>query len=195
VAARLSNWGYFKEIKAAKKVHWKSLLSSATSYSIWTVKKIATGSAPPYFLNLRGTSTPREMNDVLLSYNFPPYYGPPLPLVLPPFCDYPELRKQDVSVALSKCLPTSAPGPENIPYTVWKTVHHTSPSILVSLLGPLFRFGHYPSSLKKANGVVLDWSGKEFYDTPASFRIIVLLQTVSKILERIIASSLAPVAR
>ena len=65
----------------------------------------------------------------------------------------------------------------------------------MSLLAPLCRFGHHPSSLKKANGVVLEKPGKQFYDSPACFRIIVLLQTVSKILERIIASRLAPIAR
>ena len=67
--------------------------------------------------------------------------------------------------------------------------------MLTSLLGPLLRFGHHPSSLKKANGVVLDKSGKPYYDSPYSFRIIVLLQTISKILERIAASRLSVVSR
>ena len=52
-----------------------------------------------------------------------------------------------------------------------------------------------PSSLKKANGVVLDKPGKPSYDSPASFRIIVLLQPVLKILERIVASHLSAIAR
>ena len=67
--------------------------------------------------------------------------------------------------------------------------------MLTSLLAPLLRFGHHPSSLKKANGVVLDKPGKPSYDSPSSFRIIVLFQTVSKILERIAASRLSAVAR
>ena len=46
-----------------------------------------------------------------------------------------------------------------------------------------------------ANGVVLDKPGKPSYDSPSSFRIIVLLQTVSKILERIVASRLSAIAR
>jgi len=37
--------------------------------------------------------------------------------------------------------------------------------------------------MKKANGIVLDKPGKPDYCTPASFHIIVLLETVSKILE------------
>jgi len=42
---------------------------------------------------------------------------------------------------------------------------------------------------------VLDKPGKASYDTPASFRVIVLLETLSKILERIVASRLSLLAR
>ena len=42
---------------------------------------------------------------------------------------------------------------------------------------------------------MLDKPGKPSYDSPASFRVIVLLQTVSKILERVIASRLSLIAR
>ena len=59
------------------------------------------------------------------------------------------------------------------------------PSILLDLLSPLVSFGYHPPSLKAAKGVVLYKLGKPSYDTPASFRIIVLLKTISKILERV----------
>jgi len=48
--------------------------------------------------------------------------------------------------------------------------------------------------MKKANSIVLDKPGKPNYGTPASFRIIVLLETVSKILERLSALRLASAA-
>jgi len=56
-------------------------------------------------------------------------------------------------------------------------------------------FGYHPPSLKSANGVVLDRPGKASYDSPASFRIIVLLKTLSKILERIMMVRLSAIAR
>jgi len=46
-----------------------------------------------------------------------------------------------------------------------------------------------------AEGIVLDKPGKLSYDSPSSFRVIVLLQTFSKILERIMHSRLSCVAR
>ena len=42
---------------------------------------------------------------------------------------------------------------------------------------------------------MLDKPGKSSYDSPASFRVIVLLQTVSQILERVVASHLSLIAR
>jgi len=47
--------------------------------------------------------------------------------------------------------------------------------------------------MKKANGIVLDKLGKPSYDSPTSFRVI--LPTVIKILERVIASRLSLIAR
>ena len=70
-----------------------------------------------------------------------------------------------------------------------------NPAILLDLLSPLVTFGYHPPWLKHANGVVLDKPGKPSYDTPASFRIIVLLKTVSKILERVMTVRLAALAR
>jgi len=49
--------------------------------------------------------------------------------------------------------------------------------------------------MKKANGIVLDKPGKPDYRTPSSLHIIVLLETVSKILERLSALCLASAAR
>jgi len=49
--------------------------------------------------------------------------------------------------------------------------------------------------MKKANGIVLDKPSNPSYDSPASFRVIVLLQTVSKLLERVLASRLSLTAR
>jgi len=49
--------------------------------------------------------------------------------------------------------------------------------------------------MKGSNGIVLDKPGKPSYESPASFRMIVLIRTVSKILERIISSHLLLAAR
>ena len=76
-----------------------------------------------------------------------------------------------------------------------KKVNHYNPEILLTFLAPLVEVGYHPPSLKQANGVVLDKPGKPSYDSPSSFHIIVILQTVSKILERIPTVRLMSFAR
>ena len=63
-------------------------------------------------------------------------------------------------------------------------------SILLRILSPLVTLGYHLASLKVATRVVLDKLGKPSYESPSCFRIIVHLRTVSKILERIVASRL-----
>jgi len=104
--------------------------------------------------------------------------------------DYTPLTSEEVSRALSKSSNTSAPSPDHIPYSVWKLVHRIKPSLLSSLLDPLLAHGFHPPCLKKALGIVLDKPGKPSYDSPSSFRVILLLRTLSKILERVAASRL-----
>jgi len=95
------------------------------------------------------------------------------------------LTKEEIKLGLAKSSPFFALGPDGVPYSVWKKVNYINPAIILDLLPPMVAFGYHPPSLKTANGIVLDKPGKASYDSPASFRIIVLLKTISKILERV----------
>ena len=66
--------------------------------------------------------------------------------------------------------------------------------ILLDLLSPLVACRYHPTTLKVANGEVLDKPGKASYNSPASFGIIVLLKTLSKILERVMTVRLSAIA-
>jgi len=195
VIAKPSKQGYFKAIKAAKAHHWKSFLEDATPRTIWTAKRLAVGRFAPRFPNLPDATSPEEVNQALLRHFFPPKPLPIVPSILRPYKGCDPLLPGQITAALRKCSSSSAPGPDTIPYSVWKRVHLTAPRLLTDLLGPLLKFGYHPVWMKKANGIVLDKPGKPSYDSPASFRVIVLLQTVSKILERGVASCLSLTAR
>jgi len=186
---------YFKAIKRAKRDHWSSFLASATPQTVWTAKKLAIGRPQPRFPELPGASTPPELNQALLSHFFPGAQARVPNTVLLPFKDCPPLSKDEVGRALARSSPTSAPGPDKTPNSVWKRVHRVAPHLIQDLLAPLVTYGSHPLSLKRANGIVLDKPGKPSYDSRSSFRVIVLLQTFSKILERIMNSRLSCVAR
>jgi len=105
------------------------------------------------------------------------------------------LSKEENAHTLAKSSPTSAPGPDRIPYSVWKKVNHANPVIILDLLSPLVAFGYHPPSLKTANGIVLDKPDKASYDSPTSLRIIVLLRTISKVLKRVMTVRLSVITR
>jgi len=156
---------------------------------------IAAGRAPDRFPMIENASSPTEINNTIQQHFFPPRPSPPPPLILPAFKDVPPVLPAEVSSALRKSSTTSAPGPSGIACTIWKQVHKANERLLPSLFTPLLTHGYHPLARKKANSIVLDKPGKPDYRTPASFRIIILLETVSKILKRLSALRLASTAR
>jgi len=188
---KISRRTYFKAIASAKKAHWSDFLSLATLPSHWTAKRFAFGRPPQRFPDLPGASKPAEVAETLLHHCFPPKPPPPPLLRLTRHEDYTPLTSKEISRALSKSSNTSPPVPDHITYSVWKSVYRLKPSLLPSLLDPLLAHGFHPPSLKKALGIVLDKPGKPAYDSPSSFRVIVLHQKLSKILERVVAPHLS----
>ena len=161
---------------------------------MWKAKRFAIGRPHPRFPNLPRASKPPELNKALLDNFFP---GEPAgftdPILLP-FRECLPLVPDEISRALARSSPWSAAGPDAIPNSVWKRVHRAAPHLIHDLLAPLVTYGSHPLTLKRADGIVLDKPGKPSYDSPSSFRVIVLLQTFSKILERIMNSRLSCVA-
>jgi len=186
--------GYFKAIKLAKNKHWSSFLLSATPQNIWTAKKFASGRAPAHCPSLPGAETPQQMNEALLGHFFPHKAAFP-PARLRPHLSAPRLTIKEVASALSKSSCSLASGLNGIPYLTWKKVNAINPSILLQVLSSPISLGYHPASLTVAKRVVLDKPGKPSYELPSSFRISVLLRTVSKNLERIVTAHLLLLAR
>lgn len=186
---------YFKSIKKAKTEHWNIFLSRVNTSTVWTAKRLAYGKPPDRFPAFAGNPSPEEINHSLLQHFFPSKEPTLTPSILRPYKDVAPVSQEEIKLALSRSSNTSAAGPDHIPYGVWKKVNAMNPTLLSTLLSPLLLYGFHPPSLKRANGIVLSKPGKPDYSTPASFRVIVLLETVSKILERIVAMRLAPLAR
>ena len=195
-AMRSARRSYFGAIKKAKFSHWAEYLSSLSPSSVWEAKKLASRHQQPRFPSFPDKDTPDGINTALLDHFFP---APPSPALsdvnLSAYSDYFLVSQEEITSALAKSSSSAANGPDTISYGVWKKVHKSCPALLMNLIGPLLQYGHHPSSLKKANGVVLDKPGKASYDSPVPFRIIVLLETLSKIVKRVTASRLSLLAR
>ena len=158
-------------------------------------KKFTVGRPPPCFPEPSGATTPLELNKALLNHFCPGELARATDYVLLLFRDCPALTTDEVGRALARSSNSSAPGPNKTPNSVSKRIHRVAPHLLHDLLAPLVAHGFHPPALKMADIIVLDKPGKPSYDSPSFFRVIVLLQTFSKILERIMNSRLSCVAR
>ena len=188
---RAAKTAYFKEVGKAKNKHWGDFLRSTNHQTVWKARRIAAGRAPGRFPSLPGADSPEEVRDALIDHFFPAQAPTHCNTLCPVFKDVPPVTSDEVTRVLSRSSPSSAPGPDTIPYAVWKEIHSEILSLLPALLSPLVERGYHPVSLRAAEGVVLDKPDKASYDTPASYRVIVLLETLSKILERLLANYLS----
>ena len=158
-------------------------------------QRFAVARSPPRFPELPGASTPPVLNKALLDHFFPGEPAKSIDTILLPFRDCLPLAVDEIGRALARSSPSSAQGPDMIPNSVWKRVHRVAPHVIHSILAPLVAYRSHPLTHKRADAIVLHKPGKPSYDSPSSFHVILLHQTFSKILERIMNLRLSCVAR
>ena len=83
----------------------------------------------------------------------------------------------------------SAPGPDHI---TWRYLKHIlSNNIyavsILSLANACLSLHHWPRHFKESVSVIIPKPGKPAYNTPKAFRPIILLNTLGKLIEKIIA--------
>jgi len=105
-----------------------------TLQTLSKAKRFAYGRTPRCFPSLPGAESPQQMNNVLLDHFFLPMEMFSPPPRLRPHKKAPPLTKEDILTALSKYSPTSAPGPDGIPYSTWKQVNRINSTVLLHIL-------------------------------------------------------------
>jgi len=75
-------------------------------------------------------------------------------------------------------------------YGVWKGIHAVNPHVIPKLINHLLSWLIHPPSLKDSLGILLSKSAKGDNDAFASYMVIALMPTFSKIVKRIISQSL-----
>ena len=128
------------------------------------------------------------LNESIMLHFFP--LNPcPVALQWPVFLQFEEQDEvdvADVSQALQKCSNNSGPGPDQVPYRVWKDIHSVNCHVIWKLVNHLLSWSIHPLSLKDSLGMLLPKAGKGHYNAFVSYRGIALIQTFSKIAKRII---------
>ena len=93
---------------------------------------------------------------------------------------------RNLGQALRKCSNTSAPGPDQVPYGIWKGINSVNRKIIAVVVNHLLRRSIHPPSLKDSLGILLPKPAKGDWDTFASYRVSARMQKFSKIAKRII---------
>ena len=83
----------------------------------------------------------------------------------------------------------SSPGPDGIPYTVWKKMPGPTIHTVLSIFNRIWREGTFPNHWREAYVVCLHKSGKDPTD-PLSYRPISLTNTSCKLFEKIVCDRL-----
>ena len=94
--------------------------------------------------------------------------------------------------AISKCVNSSAPGPDKMMWRHWKLIIKNDECLskIINIADTCINLGHWPKYFKVSTTVVIPKPNKTSYDTPKAFRPIVLLNTLSKLIEKVIAERL-----
>jgi len=174
-------------IDKAKRKHWNNFLASATKNDVWTAHQF-TKQRQPVRIPGGHNHSPDQTSQKIMEHFFPPSkdpISPPLPF-RKELADSDRVTTGEVSETLEKCSNKSAPGPDQVPYGVWKNIHRMEGKIIPKLAEDMLEWGIHPPMLKESTGIILPKPGKKDYTDCASFRVIALMQTVSKIVERIV---------
>ena len=95
----------------------------------------------------------------------------------------------EMQEALKACSNVSAPGPDHITWRYLKHIlsNNTCAVGILSLANACLLLHHWPRHFKESVSVIIPKPGKPAYDTPKAFRPIVLLNTLGKLIEKMIA--------
>jgi len=178
---------YKKALIRENKKDWDDFLASAKNNDVWIAHqftKIRVPNRVPGGQN----STPESTEQTIMLHICPPGDNP---------VGHTPARKHDldpesnlewigeISEVLKKGNWRSAAGPDQVTYGVWKGIHSVNPKILPLLVKDMLTWGIHPPMLKESTGVILPKPNKPDYVDCASFRVIALRQTISKIVQRV----------
>lgn len=106
--------------------------------------------------------------------------------------DITEVTIEEITDATKKVGSSKAPGPDGIPNIATKEALVCRPDLFASIMQSCLEEGRFPSVWKKQMLILLPKPGKPPGE-PSSYRPICLLDTLGKILERIIQNRLLPI--
>ena len=93
---------------------------------------------------------------------------------------------------ISNCNDSSVPGPDKLTWCHLKSIVNQDDCLIniINIANPCFELGYWPNYFKYLSTIIIPKPNKTSYDQPKAFRPIVLLNTLGKLIEKVIAERL-----
>ena len=105
---------------------------------------------------------------------------------------WPVFSKKEFRTAISSCNNSSAPGPDKLSWSHLKTILKDDECLntIIYIANAYINLGYWPSYFKISTTVVISKPNKKLYNSPKSFKSIVLLNIIGKLIEKVIGERL-----
>ena len=100
--------------------------------------------------------------------------------------------EEEFTSSIAKCNNLLTPGSDKLLWRHLKNIIKDKAYLkrIINIIDVCFELGHWPSHFKTSTSIVIPKPNKESYDSPKSFRPIVLLNTIGKLIEKVISGYL-----
>ena len=100
--------------------------------------------------------------------------------------------KEEFKQAISKCNDSSVPGPDKLTWHYLKSIVNQDDCLvnIINITNSCFNLGHWPNYFKYSSTIIIPKPNKMLYNQPKAFRPIVLLNTLEKLIKKVIAERL-----
>ena len=100
--------------------------------------------------------------------------------------------KEEFKITLGTCSNLSTPGPDKLLWRHLKSILNDEDCIssVIKIANACIDLGYWPNHFKLSSIVIIPKPNKPSYDLPKSFRLIVLLNTLGKLIEKVIGERL-----
>ena len=105
-----------------------------------------------------------------------------------------KITEEEIEQVTGSLPNNKAQGPDGIPNRVLKHCRKTPRKILTVLFNACLAIGYHVREFKDSTTIVLRKHQKPNYDTPKAYRPIEFLNTISKLLEKLVANRLSKAA-
>ena len=109
-----------------------------------------------------------------------------------PTSPWPLFSKEEFRITIANCNNASVPGPDKLLWSHLKIILKDNKclGIIICIANAYIELGYWPSHFKRSITIVISKLNKILYNSPKYFRPIVLLNTVGKLIKKVIGERL-----